>query len=1108
METQAPAVVALVVASQSDHHLDETLRSLVAQDYASLQTLVLLGPDDAAAASRVATLAPSFLVTHLAADRGFGAAINHGVAQVEGAAFFLLCHDDVVLAPDVVHLMVEESFRSNAAIVTPKMVSAADTSVLLHVGQSVDRLGTIVERVQPGEIDQGQHDAVRDVFIAPGGVTLIRADLLKSLGGFDERYVALGDDLELCWRARLAGARLVCAPQAVVAHAERLAAGDRLLPDLPELEGVSLSRLRRRNELRTLVTSWKTPQRLLSLGLLAVLNLAEALVAAIGGDHDRAVDIREAWRVAFRERRLNRQTREKISKTRTVSDRTIRSFQSHGATRLRAFLTTFLHHGYDAARGILPAQDTYDDADEGSEFVGFGGAFSDDEGFDELDDLGHRGHRRRGQRLFSSARTLFFVVAAAVVVFVIGSRNLVGTRLPMIGQLVPLGSLGTIWHQVFASWQPSGLGNGAPGHPAYATLGLFGIVALGQMGAVVRLLLLLAIPVGALGVFRFLRPVASNRARVLAVLAFGGIALGANEIAVGSLSGLVALAVTPFLLRRLFRLARVVPFDEPFPPAVPFATRGWRRSQTGQVVTLGLLLALSSSLAPALLVETVVTALALSAASFLQRGRRPFQGQRQIFLGLLLALVLLAPLVITALLGGTHSLAVFGAASGPWSQPGLGGLLRFAVGPNGGGVLAWLLPLAAVVPLLIARGERLTLSAYLAAVAMSSLALALWVARGGWGSFAPDLYVVLAPAATSVALLVGLGLASLENDLSATRFTWRQLVASLGIACALIGLLPALGSAGNGRWKMPTSGYGDALSFLSGSALAGHRLLWLGDPRAIPGSSWPLEPGLAWSTSTGGLPAASNLFQPPTATAASAITTALDDMLQGKTVRLGQILAPTGISVIVVTSGVAPSVLGAQTGLPMTPPAALLPALAQQRDLVSIPGEAGVSVFENPQAMSLVATRSTPLTSQSTSSQASSVQGWKSSQPAGSLHATVTTGSQSLYRGFAPASDFGVSPSGGTTPAFGWAATDAVQSGPVTVSLQAIPYDALINFVMVCAWLAVALALLGRHRWLDWWWPKSRRERREAAQRSAASRDEFITLDEVSVAASAGGDDA
>jgi len=83
-----------------------------------------------------------------------------------------------------------------------------------------------------------------------------------------------------------------------------------------------------------------------------------------------------------------------------------------------------------------------------------------------------------------------------------------------------------------------------------------------------------------------------------------------------------------------------------------------------------------------------------------------------------------------------------------------------------------------------------------------------------------------------------------------------------------------------------------------------------------------------------------------------------------------------------------------------------------------------------------------------------------------------------------------------------------VQSGPVTVSLQAIPYDALINFVMVCAWLAVALALLGRHRWLDWWWPKSRRERREAAQRSAASRDEFITLDEVSVAASAGGDDA
>ena len=34
--------------------------------------------------------------------------------MVEGAAFYLLCHDDVALDPDAVHKLVEESFRSNA----------------------------------------------------------------------------------------------------------------------------------------------------------------------------------------------------------------------------------------------------------------------------------------------------------------------------------------------------------------------------------------------------------------------------------------------------------------------------------------------------------------------------------------------------------------------------------------------------------------------------------------------------------------------------------------------------------------------------------------------------------------------------------------------------------------------------------------------------------------------------------------------------------------------------------------------------------------------------------------------------------------------------------
>jgi hypothetical protein len=83
----------------------------------------------------------------------------------------------------------------------------------------------VVERVQPHEIDHGQHDAVRDVFVAPGGCTLIRADLFDELGGFDPAIVAMGEDLDLCWRAQVVGARVLVAPEARVRHLEELASG-------------------------------------------------------------------------------------------------------------------------------------------------------------------------------------------------------------------------------------------------------------------------------------------------------------------------------------------------------------------------------------------------------------------------------------------------------------------------------------------------------------------------------------------------------------------------------------------------------------------------------------------------------------------------------------------------------------------------------------------------------------------------------------------------------------------------------------------------------------------------------------------------------------------
>ncbi len=227
MDTLAPPVVAVVVAHDPGPWFEETLASLAAQDYAELSVLILDADSRDDLAARVAAVLPTAFVRRFDENRGFGATVNEVRTMVEGADYFLVCHDDVALFPDAVHLMVEEAFRSNAGIVTPKVVSWDDPERLVHVGMTADKGGSVVDRVQPHEIDHGQHDAVRDVFVAPGGSSLIRADLFEEIGGFDPAIVAMGEDLDLCWRAQVVGARIIVAPDARVRHLEELAAGSR-----------------------------------------------------------------------------------------------------------------------------------------------------------------------------------------------------------------------------------------------------------------------------------------------------------------------------------------------------------------------------------------------------------------------------------------------------------------------------------------------------------------------------------------------------------------------------------------------------------------------------------------------------------------------------------------------------------------------------------------------------------------------------------------------------------------------------------------------------------------------------------------------------------------
>jgi hypothetical protein len=341
------------------------------------------------------------------------------------------------------------------------------------------------------------------------------------------------------------------------------------------------------------------------------------------------------------------------------------------------------------------------------------------------------------------------------------------------------------------------------------------------------------------------------------------------------------------------------------------------------------------------------------------------------------------------------------------------------------------------------------------------------------GTFTPSESVLLAPAAVAVAAGVGLGIASFESDLAGRAFGWHQVVSGVAVVAVAVGMLPvALGAIG-GRWNLPASGAEQPLAFLNRTAPGdAARVLWLGDPRALPVGGWAVEPGLAYGLTDARLPDSSQVWTPAGPGPADLVHAAMRLAISGGTVHLGRLLAGAGVRYIVLVDGLTPAANSLPTSVEAPAPSGLARALLNQNDLRVVPGEFGVSVFENSEVMPAVGQRSTALGVGATWTfpSAADVAGW---QPAlrsiSEKSASGTVTGADVYAGYAPAGALTLSAAGRAVarqPAFGWAAQfDGTTAGPATLKVDVWPYIPVGVVLEVVGWLVLTLALLGWRRW-------------------------------------------
>jgi GT2 family glycosyltransferase len=197
------------------HHLRRTLAGLGDQTRrVDALTIVVCGDDEGVAAVAAASAAESVITAP--ASTGFAAATAMATLRVSGDAVWILAQDTAPEPDALARLVGALELGPSVAFVAPKLVRWDDRTEIVSLGVSMTSLGRTVG-LADAELDQGQHDAREDVLGTDIRGILARTDAWRDLGGIDRALKGADEGLDLGVRARLAGARVLLVPTALVA---------------------------------------------------------------------------------------------------------------------------------------------------------------------------------------------------------------------------------------------------------------------------------------------------------------------------------------------------------------------------------------------------------------------------------------------------------------------------------------------------------------------------------------------------------------------------------------------------------------------------------------------------------------------------------------------------------------------------------------------------------------------------------------------------------------------------------------------------------------------------------------------------------------------------
>lgn len=998
---RSPSVLVVLVVHDGASWLRECVASLAAQTHPRIGVVAI---DNASTDDSRAILAQALgeqRVIVLAENLGLAGALKAAVElpAAEKADYLLVLHDDAALGPEAVARLVDAATGirgvERVGVVGPKVVDWDDPRVLREVGRSTDAFGHPFTPLQDGEIDQGQYDRVLEVLFVSSCAMLIAREAWQRIGLFDERFAGQHDDLDFCWRARVAGFRVLMTPLAQARHRDAAGKGER---------GSDRARSTRyyaeRAALASMLKDYGILTLLWLLPVYAVLGVARIGFLLVARRFEDAFDQLAAWgwNVAHLPGTLRRRLR--AQSVRSVRDRTVRRFMA----------STFrLPRWFERAEALLEEQ-----LEEGTE---------------------EAPRFRERAATIAGAHPVLVTSIFAIAIGAFAYRTIVGPQALTGGALAAFpSSAGAFFHELAASTRSTILGGVQPASPALAGLGALSWVSFGSPAVAQKLLLCVLPLVAAITMYRSLvRQTAQAAAAILGALGYVMSAVMLWSFSEGRIALLVVLGTLPAVWDRLDAA-----FSKPGPSV----------RMPRFVVGLGVAVAIGVAFEPGVLLGIGVVA-----AAQLLGGRRRGRGLTLAVGGGVAAAALVFPMIEDLVRAPAAGLSSLVGRADVWS------ILRLAPGGGPGTwAVAAFLPIAAALCFAVVGREHRLRAWRALLVVLAGLGLAWASANRYLPDAFTNTSIYVAVAALGEAAIIAYGVASLATGVTHERFGFRQIAAGALALVMSVGLGAQALELALAEWEVGPNGLPPAWPVVDASAPGDFRILWLGrvDGERFPAPGGDPQ-GIAEAGTASvrySLTDREGIVALDTGRGADGpgydyLRRALQELLSGSTSNAGALLGPLGIRFVVAQEGDLPPPaaerLDAQLDMNLVPAGGL--TIYQNARALPV-----ASVVTSP-GFSRVA-EATGLLAISSSARPRAVKlsatgdGWSGSSEGGFVY--VAEQFDVGWRARAGASEAPVGP----RRAFGWAIGFPIESGTVTVTHDGDPIRTAEVWGLAILWIA------------------------------------------------------